>query len=279
MKKFLTICFTAVLGLSLLAGCGSKDSDPQTGQEDPKELTKIVVGASPTPHAEILNFAKDAMKEKGFDLVVQEFTDYVLPNTAVADKSIDANFFQHYPYLENFNAEKKTDLVSAGAIHYEPFGIYPGKTKSFADLKEGAVITIPSDSSNGARALLLMEKAGLITLKEGVGANASVLDIVDNPQKLVIKEIEAAQLPRSLEDADMAVINGNYALQAGLSANENSLITEDASEEALTYANIIAVRNGDENSDAIKALVEVLKSDAVKQFINETYQGNVVPVE
>ena len=277
MKKFLTICLTAVLGLALLTGCGDKDN--QTAQQDPNELTQIVVGATPTPHAEILNFAKDMMKEKGYDLVVQEFTDYVLPNTAVADGSIDANFFQHYPYLENFNEEQKTDLVSAGTIHYEPFGIYPGKTESFDDLKEGAIITIPSDSSNGARALLLMEKAGLITLKEDVGLNASVLDIAENPKKLEIKEIEAAQLPRSLEDADMAVINGNYALQAGLNANENALITEDASEEALTYANIIAVRNGDENSDAIKALVEVLKSDEVKQFINETYQGNVVPVE
>ena len=235
--------------------------------------------ASPTPHAEILNAAKDVLAEQGWTLNVVEFTDYVQPNTALVDGDLDANYFQHIPYLNNFNKENGADLVSAIEMHYEPFGIYPGKTATLEELADGATVAVPNDGSNETRALLLLQDAGLIKLKDGIDptSDATKLDIVENPKNLDIQEIAAEQLPRSLEDVDLAVINGNYALQADLNAKEDSLITENP-DYAKVYVNVVACRSGDETSDKITALKEALQSDAVKQFIDDTYKGAVVAV-
>ena len=237
------------------------------------------MGASPAPHAEILKAAQEAMKAKGYNLEVREYTDYVQPNNALESGDLDANYFQHLPYLEEFNAQHGTHLANAGAIHYEPFGIYAGKTTDLAALPDGAKVAVPNDVTNEARALLLLEEQGLITLKEGADLNATKNDIAENPKNLDILEIEAAQIPRSLQDVDIAVINGNYAIAAGLKVAD-ALAAETAdSLAAVTYQNVIAVREEDAEKDSIKALVEVLKSDEIKDFINETYQGAVVPVE
>ena len=242
------------------------------------ELKPIVVGASPAPHAQILEAAKTVMAAKGYDLQIQEYTYYVIPNQALDGGDLDANYFQHKPYLDSFNAQNGTKLVSAGAIHYEPFGIYGGKVSSLDDLKDKAAVLVPNDVSNEARALLLLEAQGLIKLKEGVGLEATRNDIVENPKNLDIVEMEAAQLPRSLPDADIAVINGNYAIEAGLKVSD-ALATEDSqSLAATTYGNIVAVKEGEENSDAIKALVEALTSPEVKQFMEQRYEGAVVPL-
>ena len=241
------------------------------------DLEKIVVGATPAPHAEILNAAKDLLKEKGYELVVKEYTDYVQPNLALESGDLDANYFQHKPYLDQFNEEKGTDLVSAAAIHYEPFGIYAGKTDALDKLAEGAQIAVPNDVSNEARALLLLADKGLIGLKEGVGLEATKNDIVKNDKNFKIVEVEAAQLPRSLSDVDVAVINGNYAIEAGLKVSD-ALAVEDAKSIAATlYSNIVAVRAGEESSEKSKALVEALTSDTIKKFIEDTYDGAVVP--
>jgi len=237
------------------------------------------VGASVTPHAEILAVAKEILAEQGIDLKIVEFTDYIQPNLNVEYGELDANYFQHKPYLDDFNAERGTHLVSVAAIHYEPFGIYPGKTSSIEELPDGAVISVPNDGTNEARALLLLEAQGLITLKEGAGLSTTILDIVDNPKNLKIKELEAAQLTLSRQDVDLAVINGNYAIQAGLNANTDALATEDKdSTAAQTYANIVCVKEGNENNPAVLALVEALKSDKVKEFMLEKYEGAVVPI-
>lgn len=241
-------------------------------------LKKLVVGASPAPHAEILNAAKDVLASKGYELEIVEYTDYVLPNNALESGDLDANYFQHKPYLDSFNEQNGTHLVSAGAIHYEPFGIYAGKTTSLSDLPDKATVLVPNDVSNEARALLLLEGQGLIKLKEGAGLEATINDIADNPKHLDIVELEAAQIPRSLPDCDIAVINGNYAIGAGLKVSD-ALASEDPdSLAATTYGNIVAVRAEDENSDGTKALVEALKSPQVKQFIEDTYKGAVVPL-
>ena len=232
---------------------------------------------SPTPHAEILKQANELLKAKGYELEIKEFSDYVQPNLALESKQLDANYFQHKPYLDDFNKEKGTHLVSAGAIHYEPFGLYAGKTKSLDAIKDGATIAVPNDVTNEARALLLLQDQGLIKLKDGAGLTATTKDIAENKKNLKIKEIEAAQLARSLQDVDFAIINGNYAIQGGLKVSDALAKEESTSLAAETYANIIAVREGDENSDAIKALVEVLRSDDIKKYINDTYQGAVVP--
>lgn len=238
----------------------------------------IKVGASPSPHAEILAAAKDALAKAGYDLKVVEYNDYVQPNMALSAGELDANYFQHLPYLEQFNKEKGTKIVSAGAIHYEPFGIYAGKTKSLADLKDGAKIAVPNDVTNEARALLLLADQGLIKVKDPTNINTTKKDITENPKKLDITEIEAAQLPRSLPDVDLAVINGNFAISAGLKVAD-ALATEKASSvAATTYANIVAVRQGDEKSEKIQALVKALTSDDVKKFINGKYAGAVVPI-
>ncbi|MGI5936581.1 MAG: MetQ/NlpA family ABC transporter substrate-binding protein [Oscillospiraceae bacterium] len=299
MKKILALVLIIILALSLLAGCGgSKSSDggaapsdsaaPETAKPDeggdaeaPAEPVTIKVGASPTPHAEILAVVKDALAEKGYELEIVEFADYVLPNTALESGELDANYFQHLPYLTTFNAEHGTHLVSVAAIHYEPFGIFPGKTKSIDELKEGATISLPNDGSNETRALLLLQQEGIIKLKEGINAssNATILDIAENPLNINFVEMEAAQLAISLPDVDMAVINGNYAIQAGLNAATDALAVESAEGDAAqTYANIVAVKEGNENNPAILALIEALKSDQVKNFINETFQGAVVPI-
>lgn len=276
MKKKIAALLAGALCLSALAACGG-GNDTQTAENGASDDKTITVGASPTPHAEILNAAKDVLAEQGWTLEVVEFTDYVQPNTALVDGDLDANYFQHIPYLNNFNKENNADLVSAIEMHYEPFGIYPGKTATLEELADGATVAVPNDGSNETRALLLLQDAGLIKLKDGIDptSDATKLDIVENPKNLDIQEIAAEQLPRSLEDVDLAVINGNYALQADLNAKEDSLITENP-DYAKVYVNVVACRSGDETSDKITALKEALQSDAVKQFIDDTYKGAVV---
>lgn len=286
MKKKI-LC--AVLSLTLVAGlaaCGGS-SDAGTGTAEAKEetkteagsLTPIKVAASTTPHAEILAQAKEALAEKGYDLQVTEFADYVQPNNVVESGEFDANYFQHINYLNSFNEEHGTHLVNAGSIHYEPFGIYPGTESDLANISEGATIAVPNDTTNEARALLLLEESGLITLKEGVGINATKLDIVDNPKNLEILELEAAQISRMLDEVAFGVLNGNYALQAGLNVKDDAVACENSESEAIVeqYVNIIAVKEGSENAPAVQALVEVLRSDVIVNYINDTYNGAVVP--
>lgn len=240
----------------------------------------ISVAASATPHAEILEQAKPLLEEKGYELEVKIFEDYIIPNEVVESGDFDANYFQHIPYLESFNEEKGTHLVDAGDIHYEPFGIYPGKKESLDDIEEGYTIAVPNDTTNEARALLLLQDNGIIKLKEGVGLEATKNDIEENPHNVEIIELEAAQIPRVVQDMSYVVLNGNYALQAGYSVAKDSLAYEKSdSEAAKTYVNLIAVKEGNEDSEAIKALVEVLKSDEIKEYINETYDGAVIPFE
>lgn len=295
MKKSLYVFSAALVAAAALTACaGSKEApatpaatqaasseetkaEESTAAETTGKLEKIIVGATPAPHAEILNAAKDILKEKGYELVVKEYTDYVQPNMALESGDLDANYFQHKPYLDQFNEQKGTDLVSAAAIHYEPFGIYAGKTDSIDKLADGAQIAVPNDVSNEARALLLLADQGLIGLKEGVELDATKNDIVKNDKNFKIVEVEAAQLPRSLGDVDVAVINGNYAIEAGLKVSD-ALAVEDAKSVAATlYSNIIAVRAGEESSEKTKALIEALTSDTVKKFIEDTYEGAVVP--
>ena len=242
------------------------------------ELQKIVVGASPAPHAEILKAANDVLKEKGYELEIKEYVDYIQPNLALESGDLDANYFQHLPYLESFNKENGTNLVSAGAIHYEPFGVYAGKTTSLDELQDGATIAVPNDTTNEARALLLLEAQGLIKLKEDAGLTATKNDIVENPKNLQLYEVEAAQLPRVIGDVDIAVINGNYAIEAGYKVSDALAVEASDSLAATTYGNVVAVRAGEENDPAIQALIEALTSDEVKAFIESTYDGAVVPL-
>ena len=239
----------------------------------------ISVAASPTPHAEILAEAAKILAEEGWELEIIEFEDYVQPNLVVDSGEIDANYFQHVPYLDNFNAENGTDLVNAGGIHYEPLGIYVGTKSALEELEEGDTIAVPNDVTNEARALQLLEDNGLITLKEDAGLEATVLDIVDNPKNLKIQELEAAQVSRVADEVALLVINGNYALEAGFTADDAIAFESSESEAAQTFVNVIAVKAGTENEEGIVALVNALKSDAVKDFINETYNGAVVPFE
>lgn len=280
MKKFVTIALTAALSVSLLAGCGGSNADKNADADANTETDKVItVAASPSPHAEILAVAKEVLAADGYDLQVTEFTDYVKPNMVVSNGELDANYFQHQPYLTDFNAENKTSLVSAVAVHYEPFGIYSKKHTSLDELTDGAVISVPNDTTNEARALQLLQANGIITLKENAGLAATKTDIVENPHNVDIQEIEAAGLPPTLDSADFSVINGNYAIPAGLNVAEDALASEDKeSEAAQTFANIVAVREGDENSEKIQALVKALTSDEVKNFINEKYEGAVVPI-
>lgn len=275
LKKALALALTGAVIIGAFAGCGAK----KDSSDKKEETKKIVIGASPSPHADILKVAKKELKKEGYELEIKEYSDYVQPNTALESGDLDANYFQHKPYLDDFNKQKKTHLVSAGTIHYEPFGIFPGKTKTLKALKNGATVAVPNDTTNEARALLLLQDQGLIKLKDGAGLTATKKDIVENKKDLAIKEIEAAQIPRSLKDVDIAVVNGNYALEAGLKVNKDALATEDAdSIGAKTYGNIVAVKKGNEKSDATKALVKALKSDAVKKYINDKYDGAVVPL-
>ena len=238
----------------------------------------IRVGASITPHAEILNVVKPILAEQGYDLEVVEYTDYVLPNTATESGELDANYFQHQPYLDDFNAQNGTHLVSVAAIHYEPFAIYAGKSDSLENIADGATIAVPNDGTNDARALLLLEAQGLIKLREDAGFTATKLDIEENPKNLDIVEMEAAQLPRVLPDVDFAVINGNYAIQGGLKVADALASESVESESAQTYANVLVVKEGNENNPAILALVDALKTEEVRKFIEDTYEGAVVPM-
>ncbi len=271
MKKLISIVLALTIVLasfSLLTACGNDETKENI----------IKVGASITPHAEILAVVKDELAAQGYTLEVVEYNDYVLPNTATESGELDANYFQHTPYLDDFNANNGTHLVSVAAVHYEPFGIYAGKTSAITDLAEGAVVAVPNDTTNEARALLLLEAQGLITLKDGAGLTATKLDIVENPLNLEIMEIEAAQLARSLADVDIAVINGNYAIEGGLKVSDAIAVEASDSEAAQTYANVLVVKEGNEEDERIKALVAALTSETVKTYIDSTYDGAVVAI-
>ena len=273
LRKFVVSFLACSIALSLavgLSGCGAQ-------KQGPVKEGSIVVGASPSPHAQILEAVSEQLAQKGYQLEIKEFTDYIMPNTALEDGELDANFFQHQPYLTDFNEKNGTKLVSAAAIHFEPLGIYGGKTADLADLPEGAQIAVPNDTTNEARALWLLQAQGIIEVDEQTGLEATKQDITSNPKNVEIVEMEAAQLPRALADVDFAVINGNYAVAAEIA--DQVLVTEDKdSEAAKQYANIVAVREGDENREDIKALVEALQSDEVKAYIEETFGSTVIPV-
>ena len=268
-KKVFATVLTVVLALGTLVGCGAGGT---------AEKQTIKVAASATPHAEILEQAKPLLEEKGYTLEVTVFDDYVQPNNVVEAGEFDANYFQHIPYMNSFNEEQGTHIVNAGGIHYEPFGIYPGTKASLADIAEGDVIAVPNDTTNEARALLLLQANGIITIKDGAGLTATVNDIVENPYNVTIQELEAAQVSRVIPEVAYVVLNGNYALEAGLSVGKDAIAHETSdSEAAQTYVNLIGVKEGNENSDAIKALVEVLKSATIVDYINNTYDGAVIP--
>ncbi|MFC0265787.1 MetQ/NlpA family ABC transporter substrate-binding protein [Alloscardovia macacae] len=267
------VAATALVSFGL-AACTNAGAASKT---DDKTIT---VAASPTPHAEILNKAVKSIVEKdGYKLVVKEFTDYVQPNTATEDGEVDANYYQHKPYLDNFNKEKGTHLVSVEGVHFEPFGLYPGKTASLDALPDGATVAVPNDATNEARALLLLQSAGLIKLKDPQDINATPKDITSNPKNLQFKELEAAVVPTVIKDVDIAALNGNYAIQAGFDPTKDTLATEKAGDlAAKTYENILVVKDGNQNSAKTKELAKALKSDAVRDYINSTYKGAVVPV-
>lgn len=271
-KRIVTVILAAALALGTLTGCGGSGGD--------KDKKTITVAASATPHAEILEQAKPILEKQGWTLEVTVFSDYVQPNNVVESGEFDANYFQHIPYLDSFNEEQSTHLVNAGGIHYEPFGIYPGTKSDLTALASGDVIAVPNDTTNEARALLLLQDNGVITLKDGVGLEATVRDIEENPYDVTIQELEAAQVPRVKDEVAFVVLNGNYALEAGFSVAKDAVAYEQSdSEAAKTYVNVIAVKEGNEDSEAIKALVDVLKSDAIKDYINNTYDGAVIPFE
>lgn len=271
----------AAAGLALaLTACGGNSGAATTAAASSSAASDnvITVGASPSPHAEILEAIKPELEARGYELKVVEYSDYVQPNVALSEGDLDANYFQHLPYLENYNTENGTDLASAGAIHFEPMGLYAGKSSDITNVPDGAKIAVPSDATNEARALLLLQDQGVIKLADGVGLEATANDIVENPHNVELVEVEAAAVPRSLQDVDFGVINGNYALSAGLDTSA-TLASEGAdSEAAQTYANIIAVRSGDENSEKTQALLKALTSDTARKFIEDTYKGSVIPV-
>ena len=287
-KRVLALLLGSVLAMGALAGCGggaseqppADDQQQQEGEAQTEgETVSIKVGASPAPHAEILEQAKDALKAEGIDMEIVEFSDYILPNTALDSGDLDANYFQHEPYLISFNEQNGTKLVSIGNVHYEPMAIYAGKTNSLTEIPDGAKVSVPNDPTNEARALLLLEANGLLKINADAGINATKLDILENPHNLDIVEMEAAQLPRTLQDVDLAVINANYAISSGLDVHAALAKEEEDSLGAQTYPNIIAVKEGNENRPELQKLVEVLKSDEIKDFIVEKYQGSVLPIE
>ena len=289
MKKLVSLLLSGALAVGLLAGCGGGTGTSQTpagNSESPAastetgslEGTTLKVGATPAPHAEILEVVKELLAEEGITLDIVEYTDYVQPNNAVEDGSLDANYFQHITYMNDFNDQNGTHLVSAAEVHYEPMSLYAGKVSSLDELADGALIGVPNDATNEARALLVLQQEGLITLRDGAGITATINDIVDNPKNLQFSEMEAAQLPLRLADLDMAVINGNYAIDAGLSMDD-ALATESADGEAAqAYVNVLAVKEGRETDPAIQALAAALCSDEVKTYIEESYNGAVVAV-
>ena len=292
-KRVLSSILAGVLAVSVFAGCGSKTEDNSQAAADNSTTPAteaaggaveskgtITVAASATPHAEILAAAKPILAEQGWDLEVTEFDDYVLPNEVVESGEMDANYFQHVPYLDSFNEEKGTHLVEVGKIHYEPFGIYPGTKSSLDDIADGDVIAVPNDTTNEARALLLLQDNGIITLKDGAGLEATVNDIAENPYNVEIQELAAESVARVADEVAYVVLNGNYALQAGFSVAKDALAYEKSdSEAAKTYVNVIVVKEGNENNEGVKALVDVLKSDEIKDYINSTYDGAVIPFE
>ena len=291
MKKRILLAL-GLVSLLALAGCGKKAADTNTSESASesvsesaqtsavsKDLKIITVGATPAPHAEILEAAREALNKEGYDLKIVEYNDYIQPNVALDTKELDANYFQHYPYLENFNKEHNTTLVSAGAIHYEPFGIYAGKTASLDALADGAKISVPNDATNEARALLLLQDNGIIKLKDGAGLTATKQDVVENPHNIELYEVEAAQIPRSLDSVDFACMNGNFALQANLKPSDALVVEKADSEAAQTYANIVAVAEKNKDAEWAKTLVEVLQSKEIQDFINKKYDGGVVPIQ
>ena len=278
MKKILTLILALTMAVGLCA-CGGSAEEPAGNEPSTGEAVTLKVAATATPHAEILAQVVDVLAEQGITLEISEYSDYVTPNTAVEEGEMDANFFQHTPYMEKSNAEQGTHLVSVAKIHYEPMGIYAGKTASLEELPDGAVIAVPNDPTNEARALLLLEAQGLIEIDDAAGLDATPNDITSNPKNLQFKELEAPMLPQTVEEVDLSIINSNFALQGGLNPAEDALASESAdSEAAHTYANIIAVKEGNENNEAVQALVKALQSDAVRDYINETYSGSVLPM-
>lgn len=307
MKKSIGVFAVSVLAAAALAACGgdaketssapaasetaseagseaATQAETEKKEEETEEteaggnLEQIVLGASPAPHAEILREANKVLAQKGYELKILEYVDYIQPNLALEAGDLDANYFQHLPYLESFNAENGTKLVSAASIHYEPFGIYAGKAASLEELADGATVAVPNDTSNEARALLLLEAQGLIKLKDGADLTVTKNDIVENPKNLNLYEVEAAQIPRVIEDVDIAVINGNYAIDAGFKVSEALAVEDSESIAATTYGNVIAVREGEESNEKIVALIEALTSEEVKAYIESQYEGAVVPL-
>ena len=274
-KKLLSLALATILTAGLVTGCGSSaSSSDQSSSQDNTQKKTITVAASQTPHSEILAEAAKILEKQGYELKVTVFDDYVQPNNVVESGEFDANYMEHVPYMEQFNKENGTHIVNAGGIHYEPFGIYPGTKKKLDDLAEGDTIAIPNDTTNEARALLLLQDNGLLTLKDGAGLTATINDIKENPKKLKFQELEAAQVAKVKDEVAFVVLNGNYALEAGYSVSKDSIAYEKAdSEAAKTYVNIIGVKEGNENSDGIK------KSDDIKKFINDKYDGAVIPFE
>lgn len=281
-KKLVAVAAVGALASVALVGCGASGSSSSSASSASSAAgsadTTIKVGASVTPHAEILNQVKDTLAQEGYQLEVVEYNDYVLPNTALEDGDLDANYFQHITYLNDFNEENGTHLTDVASIHFEPFGLYAGKSASIEELPDGATIAVPNDTTNEARALLLLEQEGLITLAPDAGLSATVVDIVDNPKNLNIQEVEAAQLARVLPDVNLAAINGNYALEAGLKVSDAIATESSESDAAKAYANVLVVKEGTENEPKIQALIDALESDTVKDFIEQNYDGAVVAV-
>lgn len=291
MKKRLFALALSVVTCLSLAACGGGSNNAATSSNPTDaaasaststpastEGTTLKVGATPAPHAEILEQVKPILAKEGITLDIVEYNDYNTPNDAVEDGSLDANYFQHITYMNNYNKDNGTHLVSVAEIHYEPFGLYAGKTASIADLPDGAQIAVPNDATNEARALLLLQQEGLIKLADGVGINATKLDITENKKNLDILELEAAQIPTRLKDVDLAVINGNYAIDAGLKVADALAVESKDGDAANAYVNVVAVKEGNEKNAAIQALVKALKSDTIRDYINNTYGGAVVPV-
>ena len=273
MKKIIALLAAILILTVLVAGCGDKKAAaPATPAGDKKVVLKV--GATPVPHAEILKVIQPILAKDGVELKIVEFTDYVRPNVALAEKELDANFFQHLPYLQQFAADRKLDLVSLIAVHIEPMGVYSKKIKSVNEVPNGGIVAIPNDPTNGGRALSILAQAGLIKMKDGVGVKGTVKDVTDNPKKLVFKELEAPQLPRSLDDVALAVINSNYALEAKLNPTKDALFIE---KKDSPYANILAIRKGDEKRPELVKLAKALTSPDVKKFIEDKYKGAVVP--
>ena len=272
MKKIIALLAAVLLLAVVTAGCGDKKAAAPAPAADKKVVLKV--GATPVPHAEILKAIQPLLAKDGIELKIVEFTDYVRPNVALAEKELDANFFQHLPYLQQFAADRKLDLVSLIAVHIEPMGVYSKKIKNLSEVPNGGIIAIPNDPTNGGRALSILAQAGLIKMKDGVGVKGTVKDVTDNPKKLVFKELEAPQLPRSLDDVTLAVINSNYALEAKLNPTKDALFIE---KKESPYANILAIRKGDEKRPELVNLAKALTSPDVKKFIDDKYKGAVVP--